>query len=46
MLPMLFTGDGVTNIRLLREIAIMLIVSPPLTVLILVGLLTAWSSVP
>jgi hypothetical protein len=32
MLPILFTGDGVPNVRLLRKIAIMIVVSLPLAV--------------
>ena len=46
MLPMLFTGDGITNIRLLGEIAIMVVVPSPLTVLVLVRFLTGWSPAP
>jgi hypothetical protein len=46
MLPMLFAGDGVTNICLLRETAKMLVVSPPLSMVVLVYLLSGWSRVP
>ena len=42
MLPMLFAGDGITNVRLLREIAKMLIVSSPLSVVVLVHSLAGW----
>jgi len=46
VLPMLFAGDGITNIRLLREIAKVLVVSSPLSVGILVYALTGWLRAP
>jgi hypothetical protein len=39
---MLFAGDGITNVRLLREIAKMLVVSSPLSVGFLAYSLTDW----
>ena len=46
VLPVLFAGDGITNIGLLREIAKVLVVSSPLSVVVLVYSLTGWLRAP